>query len=81
MIILNNNDLYNAVLSTISRLEALGMEAVAKELRAALSISSMPGEILGEIRAVLQRITNEKTAGEISYEIESEITYVDSVLR
>jgi hypothetical protein len=81
MIISSNKELYDAVRTTISKLEAVGMKAAAKELQDALSISSMPGEILGETRFVLQKIENELVSKDISYEISSEITYINSVLR
>jgi hypothetical protein len=81
VIILSNKELYDAVRATISKLEVVGMKAAAKELQDALSISSMPGEILGETRLVLQKIENEPVSEDISYEISSEITYINSVLR
>jgi hypothetical protein len=81
MIILSNKELYDAVRTTISKLEAVGMQAAAKKLQDALSISSMPGEILGETRLALQKIENEPVSEDISYEISSEITYINSVLR
>lgn len=81
MVISSNNDLYGTVHGTISKFDSVGIQAAANELRAALSISSMPGEILGEIRLVLQKIKKEQMPDEISHEILSEITYINSVLR
>ena len=56
MIVLSNEQLYAAVKETAVGLEELGMKDHADRLLAALSVSSSPGEILGEIRLALQRI-------------------------
>jgi len=40
----------------------------------------MPGEILGEIRLVLERIDTSVLAEQITFEIGSEIAYINSVL-
>ena len=81
MAILSNNDLYGAVRDTISRFDSFGMQAAANELRAALSISSTPGEILGEIRLVLYKVEQNQIPADIYYEISSEMAYINSVLR
>ena len=80
MIILSNKQLYAAVKETAVGLEELGMKDHADRLRAALSISSLPGEILGEIRLALQRIELSGLPENMEHEIVSEITYIDSVL-
>ena len=81
MIILSNQQLYAAVRSTATLLEEKNLESEAKKLKAALSISTMPGEILGEIRLVLQDIKSRPRPPELDFEIDSEITYINSVLR
>jgi len=81
MIILSNKQLYDAVKETAVGLEELGMKGHADGLRAALSVSTLPGEILGEIRLALQRIELSGLPKNIEYEIVSEKTYIDSVLR
>jgi|tagenome__1003787_1003787.scaffolds.fasta_scaffold17368431_1 hypothetical protein len=80
MMILSNNQLYDAVKETADGLEGLGMKDQADELRAALSISSLPGEILGEIRLALQRIDLRVLPKVTEYQIVSEKNYIDSVL-
>jgi hypothetical protein len=47
MIILSNKQLYEAVKGTAAGLEELGMKDEADGLRSALSVSLLPGEILG----------------------------------
>lgn len=81
MIILSNEQLYDSVNETAVVLEELGMKGHADGLRAALSVSSLPGEILGEIRPALRRIELRGLSKNIEYEIVSEKTYIDSVLR
>jgi hypothetical protein len=81
MIILSNQQLYAAVRNTSVLLERKNLKVEAQKLKAALSISSMPGEILGEIRLILQSIKSGSLPPELDYEIDSEITYINSVLR
>jgi hypothetical protein len=81
MVILSNQQLYVAVRNTSALLEEKNFKAEALKLKTALSISSMTGEILGEVRLVLQNIRSEPLPPEFSFEINSEITYINSVLR
>jgi hypothetical protein len=81
MVITSNQQLYAAVKNTSVNLEQQNLKNEAKRLKAALSISSMPGEILGEIRLVLQNLERGKLSPELDFEISSEITYLNSVLR
>jgi hypothetical protein len=78
--ILSNNGLYDKVRETISALKRVGMNSEAHNLDMAMKISSMPGEILGEIRLVLQDIDTTRLAKEDAYDVESEITYINSIL-
>jgi hypothetical protein len=78
---MNNTELYGAVRVTISKLDKIGMGEAADRLRAAMTISSMPGEILGELRVALQNIERDKVDAEILYDVDCEITYIDSVSR
>ena len=80
MTILSNKDLYEKVRRTILALQNSGMEQEAARLENAMKISSMPGEILGEIRLVLERIDTSVLAEQITFEIGSEIAYINSVL-
>jgi hypothetical protein len=80
MIILSNKQLYAAVEETAVGLVELGMKDHADRLREALAASSLPGEILGEIRLALQRIELSGLPKKTEHEIVSEKTYIDSVL-
>lgn len=81
MIITNNQKLYEAVRRTSVRLEENNLKEEAKRLSDALTISTSPGEILGEIRLVLEGIKSGLPPCEIYYEIDSEIVYINSVLK
>jgi len=52
----NNQELYATVREVAASLDEVGATQLSSELRGALAISSMPGEILGETRLVLQRV-------------------------
>ena len=80
MIVLSNKQLYEAVKGTAAGLEELGMKDEADGLRSALSVNSLPGEILGEIRLALQGIELRGLPENMGHEIVSEITYIESVL-
>jgi hypothetical protein len=56
----NNDDLYEVVRELAAAFERAGRNAIAKELRDALSISTVPGEVLGEIR---NRLDDLRSAG------------------
>jgi hypothetical protein len=56
MPIADNQELYEAVRETVAALREADASELASDLQSALTISSMPGEILGEIRLVLRRI-------------------------
>ena len=52
----NNQELYASVRELSRRLDDLASPELASELRAALSVSSLPGEVLGEIGLALGRL-------------------------
>ena len=56
MAISNNHELYSSVREIAKALEDAGAQNLANELRQALTVSSMPGEVLGEVRLALQRV-------------------------
>ena len=80
MIISGAKQLFEAVKQTAAGLEELGMKDDADRLRAALSISTLPGEILGEIRLALLRIDIKALPKKIEDEIARERSYIDEVL-
>ncbi len=82
MKITNNQELYAAVRNTCEMLEQKQMNVEAAELKDALRISTLPGEILGEVRLVLEKIKQKGAiAIEILHEINNEINYINSVLK
>jgi hypothetical protein len=82
MIISTNQQLYAAVKSTSVSLENQNLKEEADELKEAMSISTLPGEILGEIRLVFRKIKRRaKLSAELNLEISNEINYIDSVLK
>jgi hypothetical protein len=80
MRITSNGQLYEAVSKTAADLTERGMKDDADKLHTALSISTVPGEILGAIRFALQRIDRDGLPQEHREEIVSEIAYLDSIL-
>ena len=76
----NNSEFYAAVKHTAARLEELDMESEGIKLRAALSISTMPGEVLGETREALRELDCTRLPAGVVADIFEEIRYVDSVL-
>jgi hypothetical protein len=81
--IINNNDLYAAVKGISSELQQAGEAEWSLTLREALSISSVPGEILGEIRLQLQLLRASETALrlDLGWQIDEMLSYLNEVLR
>ena len=52
----NNNDLYDTIQSLSNQPSDAGAKGWSAALNNALSISSVPGEVLGEIRVQLQKL-------------------------
>lgn len=82
MPIATNQELYDLVRETVSILHDAGEPKLAKDLHGALSISSLPGEILGEIRLALQRIRSWPVYErlDVRRRVNDGIDYVDRVL-
>ena len=82
MKISNNQQLYAAVRSTSVRLMGENRPEEEGSLKAALSISSSAGEVLGEIRFILKSIKEDlKLSPDLNKEISREIDYINSVLK
>lgn len=79
-LVLSNQDLYEKVRETILELRKINKIAEAISLEQAMHISSLAGEVLGEIRLALGKIDKAGLTREVIYVIDSEITYIDSVL-
>ncbi len=82
MIIESNENLYETVRELVGALQNVGASEQASDLRMALRFSSMPGEILGEIRRALRRVRDHAAYGEwdIRTRVDEGIAYVDRVL-
>jgi hypothetical protein len=70
----SNEHLYQAVIETAAGLAKRGMKGNA------LSISTVPGELLGAIRFALRQIERDRLPKELQQEIANEIAYLNSVL-
>lgn len=77
----NNQQLYEAIRKTSAGLEENNLNTEAKRLNEALTVSTLPGEILGEVGFVLEQIKSGLPPHEIYNEIDSEIAYINSVLK
>jgi hypothetical protein len=78
----DNSELYTTVRLIAGLLREAGDAESARALDCALSVSSLPGEVLGEVRAELQRAS---VAPALSKEeprrmIEEALAYLDCVL-
>ena len=80
MTILNNTDLYAAVRSLSDELRVAGEQRWRAALDDALSISSVPGEILGETRLQLQRLRASQVAIPLKWRVDEALSYLDEIL-
>jgi hypothetical protein len=76
----SNRDLYEAVKSTARSLEQFGLSREADSLREALTISSLPGEILEELRNALSITASQELPDSLRADVGHEISYINSVL-
>jgi len=82
MSISNNLQLYEFIRTLSQDLRASGKEQAASALEDALSISTVPGEILGEIRLQLRKLRSSTPKVEQSARqtVDDALNYLDSVL-
>jgi hypothetical protein len=80
--IADNRALFDLVAEVAESLEAGGVSASATELRHAVSISTVPTEVLGEVRIVLRRLHEHPEALEATGapELGSALGYLDRIL-
>lgn len=78
----NNNELYDTIQSLVGRLTAAGEEKWSSALSDALSISTVPGEVLGETRLQLQRLRASSVATQLRLEqqVDEGIRYLNDIL-
>ena len=78
----NNADLYDTVHSLRDKLREAGEEDWSLALDEALSISSVPGEILGELRLQLQRVRGGPVGNQLGLngQIDEALSYLNQIL-
>ena len=81
MAIKNNEDLYTTIESLIIELRAAGEEAWSSALNDAMSISTVPGEILGEIKLQLKKLRASRVPDGLNLksQIDEAISYLDRI--
>lgn len=78
----SNAELYASVEAIRTELDSVGEKEWSSALAEALSISTMPGEILGETRLQLRRLRRTNIPGNFGLEgrIDEALCYLDSIL-
>jgi hypothetical protein len=81
-VITNNEDLYELIDNLSCRLRDAGETGWSDALKNALSISTVPGEILGETRLQLQKLrkTNLPNQLNLASQINDGVSYIDHIL-
>ena len=82
MPIKDNNVFFASVRELCRILEKLGATDLAGDLCGSLSVSSLSGEVLGEIRLSLQRIRDDKVYSRVDVRrhVDEEIAYINKTL-
>ena len=80
--ILSNGELYILVGELSRALRDAGEEQMASNLDDALSISTLPGEILGETRAQLMRLRAARTYQQVHFrkKVQEAIDYITAAI-
>jgi len=80
--IVDNSDLYSAIAALSQQLRSYGEEEWSSILDEALSISTLPGEILGEIRLQLLKLRASEVPMRLGlkWQIDDALSYLDHVL-
>jgi hypothetical protein len=78
----DNNAFYNSIEQISQELEIAGQHQWATSLREALSISTLPSEILGEARLQLRRLRTSNVSATLGFmgRIDEAIRYLNRVL-
>jgi len=78
----SNKVLYQEINSIIDVLKGSGNEKFARKLADALSISTIPSEILGESRIALEELSKTELPGELKIQakIEESLKYLNEIL-
>ena len=80
--ITTNQDLYDVVRNIVDALQRAGEVELAADLGGALSISSLPGEILGETQLQLERVRASRISDRIDVRkaVDEAVRYIKSAL-
>jgi len=78
----NNNALYASVRMLCRILDELNATDLVSDLRGTLSVSSLPGEVLGEIRLSLRRVHDHKVYSrvDVGRHVDEGIAYINKTL-
>jgi hypothetical protein len=78
----SNQELYGIVTELAKQLGDIGEGRLATGLRDALTVSTLPGEVLGEVRMELQRAVASSAYYrlDIRSRVDDSLRYIDSVL-
>ena len=78
----DNQELYDVIRALIRTFSEHGEQCFASALSDAMGISSMPGEVLGELRVQLRhaRTSQLSTRLDVRSKIDESIRYIDAVL-
>jgi phage-related minor tail protein len=78
----SNEQLYSRIRELIAVVGKAGEDALAAKLTDALTASTLPGEILGEVRLQIQELESTELSKRLNIQrqIKEAIEYIDSVL-
>ena len=78
----NNSDLYTTIEALIHQLNAAGEQDWSSVLNDALSISTVPGEILGETRLQLRQLQETPIPSRLGgdWRVDEKLAYLDQIL-
>ena len=78
----NNTDLYATVQVLSNELHKAGEKQWSSALNNAMSISTVPGEVLGETRLQLQKLQTSQipTLRAFKWQIDEALSYLDEIL-
>ena len=79
---INNTELYDTVEKLSKALQDAGQQLWSESLRDAMSISSVPGEILGEIRLQLRNLRGTQIPDRLGLnpQLSEALAYLDRIL-
>jgi hypothetical protein len=78
----SNKDLYQEINIIVEILKSSGNDEFAKKIEDALSISTVPSEVLGETRLVLESLNSTKLPEQLNIknQVENALNYLNKIL-